>query len=144
MLEDARHDLKINTALEARITVVLEQLKQTAPPPPDVITDFKAYLGRVRAMGVDIDANPSETKSDSEVPRKQTASELESEPSPTGTTAGEAVRKDDSGLLATSTGHTAEGVQGDRQKRTGSYAAAMTTSSPGSCGKRPKGKPTPH
>lgn len=221
MLENARHDLEINTALEARISVEMERLRQAAHAPSDVITDYEAYLGRVRAMvtenrrlvqrlnalhlqstlskssrqvmeaeslqtiidtpipeagvvdgvahldreldaslgefdemlleelrlireksspqmdslaqeaadaaerlrakGIDLDADPSETESEAEAPRQQTGSELESEPSPTGTTAGAAVRKDNSGLPTPSTGHAAEGVEGDRQRRAGRY-----------------------
>ena len=49
-LENARRDLEINTALEDRIADNLEQLQRTGQTPSEVITDYEAYLARVRAM----------------------------------------------------------------------------------------------
>ena len=49
-LENARRDLEINTALEDRIAGNLEQLQRTGQTPCEVITDYEAYLARVRAM----------------------------------------------------------------------------------------------
>ena len=49
-LQNARHDLEISTAQEARITAELEKLKQSGQTPSDVITDYEAYLERVGAM----------------------------------------------------------------------------------------------
>ena len=49
-LENARRDLEINTALEDRIADNLEQLQRTGQTPCEVITDYEAYLARVRAM----------------------------------------------------------------------------------------------
>lgn len=211
-LENARRDLEINTALEDRIAGNLEQLQRTGQTPCEVITDYEAYLARVRAMvaenrqlveqlerlhlqrtyttssqqaseaealqemieapipeaemtgevtaldrelnaslsefddmlleelklireksspkidalaqeaaeaaerlrerGIDIDANPSEMKSDSQE---------ESENPATGTASGAANRTGDSDSSATTTGQAADGVEGDRQKRTDRY-----------------------
>ena len=49
-LENARRDLEINTALEDRIADNIEQLQRTGQTPSEVITDYEAYLERVRAM----------------------------------------------------------------------------------------------
>jgi hypothetical protein len=49
-LENARRDLEINTALADRIADNLEQLQRTGQTPCEVITDYEAYLARVRAM----------------------------------------------------------------------------------------------
>ena len=211
-LENARRDLEINTALEDRIAGNLEQLQRTGQTPCEVITDYEAYLARVRAMvaenrqlveqlerlhlqrtfttssqqaseaealqemidapipeaemtgevtaldrelnaslsefddmlleelklireksspkidalaqeaaeaaerlrerGIDIDANPSEMESDSQE---------ESENPATGTASGAANRTGDSDSSATTTGQAADGVEGDRQKRTERY-----------------------
>ena len=211
-LENARRDLEINTALETRVAAELETLKQTGKTPCDVITDYAAYLERVRAMlaenrrlvkqleglhlqrtlptssrraseteplqamidapipeeeltgevtaldrelnaslaefddmlleelklireksspkisalaqeaaeaaerlrerGIDIDASRSETESDSGAGSDNPA---------TDTAFGAADRTDDTGSPETSTGQAADGVEGDRQKRTERY-----------------------
>ena len=220
-LENARHDLEISTAQEARISVELEKLKQSGQTPSDVITDYEAYLERVRAMvaenrrlvqqleallrqstfstssqqaseadalqsmieapipedgvtgevadldreldaslaefddmlleelklireksspkidslaqeaadaaqrlrekGIDIDADPSESDADADASREQTASETQSEKSPTGSASDASGRTDDSGLAATSTSSTVEGIEGDPKKQAERY-----------------------
>jgi hypothetical protein len=52
-LENARRDLEINRALETRTAAALANLKQTGQATPEIIADYEAYLGRVRAMAAE-------------------------------------------------------------------------------------------
>ena len=49
-LDQARENLRISEATEARIAAEIEQLKKTDRATPEILKDYEIYLGRVRAM----------------------------------------------------------------------------------------------
>jgi len=109
-------DRELNASLSEFDDMLLEELKlirEKSSPKIDALAQEAAEAAeRLRERGIDIDANPSEMKSDSQEESKNPA---------TGTASGAANRTGDSDSSATTTGQAADGVEGDRQKRTDRY-----------------------
>ena len=107
-------DRELNASLAAFDDMLLEELElireKSSPKMDSLAQDAADAAERLRQKGIDIDADMSEAESDTQSERSQSE-----------TDAGASERKGDPDSAATSTDPTAEGVEGERNKRTERY-----------------------